>query len=89
VRSPILKRILHFAAAFAIVAGIVIVYRRVTPVNITTVALTLILAILAVSTFWGMAVSVAMSLAAMLAFNYYFLPPTGTFTIADPQNWWR
>ena len=21
------------------------------------------------------------------AFNYYFLPPTGTFTIADTQNW--
>jgi two-component system sensor histidine kinase KdpD len=24
---------------------------------------------------------------AMLAFNYYFLPPVGTLTIADPQNW--
>jgi two-component system, OmpR family, sensor histidine kinase KdpD len=23
----------------------------------------------------------------MLAFNYFFLPPIGTFTIADPQNW--
>ena len=22
-----------------------------------------------------------------MAFNYYFLPPLGTFTIADPQNW--
>jgi len=87
VRSPILKRILHFAAAFAIVAGIVLVYRRVLPVNVTTVALTLLLAILAVSTFWGMAVSVAMSVVAMLAFNYYFLPPVGTLTIADPQNW--
>jgi two-component system sensor histidine kinase KdpD len=28
-----------------------------------------------------------MSLAAVLAFNYYFLPPVGTFTVADPQNW--
>jgi two-component system sensor histidine kinase KdpD len=27
------------------------------------------------------------SLAATLCFNYYFLPPVGTFTIADPQNW--
>ncbi len=57
------------------------------PVNATTVALTFLLAILAVSTVWGMAVSVAMSVAAMLAFNYFFLPPVGTFTIADPQNW--
>ena len=23
----------------------------------------------------------------MLCFNYFFLPPIGTFTIADPQNW--
>lgn len=86
-RSPVLNRILQFAAAFAIVIAITFFYRRVLPVNATTVALTFLLAILAVSTLWGMAVSVAMSLAAMLAFNYYFLPPVGAFTIADPQNW--
>ena len=28
-----------------------------------------------------------MALLATLVFNYYFLPPIGTFTIADPQNW--
>jgi two-component system sensor histidine kinase KdpD len=28
-----------------------------------------------------------MSVVAMLVFNYEFLPPVGTFTIADPQNW--
>jgi two-component system, OmpR family, sensor histidine kinase KdpD len=27
------------------------------------------------------------SLAATLCFNFYFLPPVRTFTIADPQNW--
>src|SRR5215475_4381298 len=34
-----------------------------------------------------MAVSVLMSLVAILAFNYFFLPPVGTLTVADPQNW--
>jgi two-component system sensor histidine kinase KdpD len=87
VRSAVAKRILQFAAAFAIVAGITLFYRKVLPVNATTVALTFLLAILAVSTVWGMAVSVAMSVAAMLAFNYFFLPPVGEFTITDPQNW--
>jgi len=24
---------------------------------------------------------------ATIAFNYFFLPPVGTLTIADPQNW--
>ena len=23
----------------------------------------------------------------MLILNFFFLPPVGTFTIADPQNW--
>jgi len=87
VRSPILNRILQFAAAFAIVAAITVFYRRVLPVNATTAALTFLLAILFVSTLWGRAVSVTMSVIAVLAFNYFFLPPVGKFTIADPQNW--
>ncbi|MGC2735629.1 MAG: DUF4118 domain-containing protein [Candidatus Acidiferrales bacterium] len=87
VREPLLPRFLRFAAALAIVLIISVFYRHVLPVNPTTVALTFLLAILAVSTVWGIAVSVFMSIAAMLAFNFYFLPPVGTFTVADPQNW--
>ncbi len=33
------------------------------------------------------AVAVTTSVAAVLAFNFFFLPPVGTFTIEDPQNW--
>jgi two-component system, OmpR family, sensor histidine kinase KdpD len=87
VRFFTFSRLLQFAGALALVVGITAFYLRVFRANHTTVALTLILAILAVSTFWDMAVSVTMSIAAMLMFNYYFLPPTGTLTIADPQNW--
>ncbi|HJZ52281.1 MAG TPA: DUF4118 domain-containing protein [Candidatus Acidoferrales bacterium] len=86
-REPLLTRFLRFAAAFALIMGISAFYKHVLPVNPTTVALSFLLAILAVSTVWGIAVSVFMSVVAMLAFNYYFLPPIGTFTIADPQNW--
>jgi two-component system, OmpR family, sensor histidine kinase KdpD len=87
VREPFLYRFLRFAAALGLVLGISLFYRHVLPVNPTTVALTFLLAILAVSTVWGIAVSVFMSVAAMLAFNYYFLPPVGKFSVADPQNW--
>ena len=86
-REPFLYRFLRFAVALGLVLGISLFYRRVLQVNPTTVALTFLLAILAVSTVWGIAVSVFMSIAAMLAFNYYFLPPIGKFTVADPQNW--
>lgn len=74
--------------ALLIVAGITVFFRKALPhVNQTTVALSFLLAILAVSAVWGMAVSVFMSVIAMLAFNYFFLPPLGAFTITDPQNW--
>jgi two-component system, OmpR family, sensor histidine kinase KdpD len=80
-------RIVGFAASLAIVSGVTYVYYRLLHVNHTTVALSLLLAILAVSAVWGMVVSVFMSVLAMLALNYFFLPPVGMFTIADPQNW--
>ena len=80
-------RAFGFAVSLATVAGITVFFRHARDINQTTVALALLLAILAVSAVWGMAVSVFMSVAAVLAFNYFFLPPVGTFTIADPQNW--
>jgi two-component system, OmpR family, sensor histidine kinase KdpD len=80
-------RTVGLAASFFIVAGITLAYTHLIRVNQTTAALTLLLAILAVSAVWGMTVSVIMSLGAMLVFNYFFLPPVGKFTISDPQNW--
>src|SRR6266849_1611257 len=75
------------AISILIVAGIAFLYRHVLSVNQTTVALSFLLAILAVSAVWGMAVSVIMSVVAMLVFHYEFLPPIGTLSIASPQNW--
>jgi len=80
-------RVMGIAVSLAVVAGITFAYRHLLHVNQTTVALSFLLAILAVSAVWGMTVSVVMSLAAVVAFNYFFLPPVGTLTIADPQNW--
>jgi len=81
------ERAVQFAASLALVAAITGCFHGFLAVNQTTAALAFLLAILAVSAIWGMAVAVVMSVASMLAFNYFFLPPIGTFTIADPQNW--
>src|SRR5271170_1454792 len=80
-------RIFGFVTSVAIIGLITYFYRHVLSVNQTTAALTFLLAILAVSAVWGMVVSIFMSLLAMLAFNFFFLPPVGTFTVSDPQNW--
>lgn len=76
-----------FVAAAFLLASITFTYSRLIHVNQTTVALSFLLAILAVSAVWGMVVSAFMSISAMVVFNYFFLPPVGTLTISDPQNW--
>jgi len=80
------RKIPRFAASLLLVAAIVATYRAVPHANNTTVALTLLLAILGISTWWGLAEASLASVAAVLGFNFYFLPPVGTFTIQEPQN---
>jgi two-component system sensor histidine kinase KdpD len=87
VKSRWLQSLFRYLAILAAVGFVVWFYRHVIHANPTTVALTFLLAVLVVSTFWGLRAAVALSILATLAFNYFFLPPIGTFTIADPQNW--
>ena len=73
--------------ALGIVGGITFLYYRLLAVNNVTVALSFVLAVLAIATRWGLVEALIASVAGVLCFNYFFLPPVGTFTIADPQNW--
>ena len=77
----------RYLASTVAVLLIVLLYRLVHVGNPTTVALTFLLTVLIVSAVWGLDASVVTAIAATLAFNFFFLPPIGTFTIADPQNW--
>jgi len=72
---------------FLVLAGIVIVYKRWLPVNVTTVALTLLLYILVLAARGGLRLAIAVSLVAAAAYNFYFLPPIGTFVISDARDW--
>jgi two-component system, OmpR family, sensor histidine kinase KdpD len=77
----------RFLIAFLAVGGVVYGYRSLHVHNPTTVALTLLLTVLVISAFWGLRVSIFTAVLATMGFNFYFLPPIGTFVIADPQNW--
>jgi two-component system, OmpR family, sensor histidine kinase KdpD len=79
--------ILRIVACTAIVAVIVCVYSRWLHVNPSTVGFTLLLAILLISATWGLRHAIYTAVLATVAYNYFFLPPVFTFTIADPQNW--
>jgi two-component system sensor histidine kinase KdpD len=74
-------------ASLVVVAAITFICSRVIPVNATTAGFAYLLGILAIAATWGLIESIVASVAAMLCFNFYFLPPVGMFTIADPQNW--
>jgi len=69
-------------------AGIVALYRHFfRSANPTTVALSLLLLVLVLAANWGLRYAVVASIAATAVFNFFFLPPINTFTIADTQNW--
>jgi two-component system sensor histidine kinase KdpD len=85
---PAARPVLALASALAAIAGLTAVFVSVLAVsNATTVALSFLLIVLVVAATTRLWVAVAVSIAAMLSFNFFFLPPVGTLTIADPQNW--
>src|SRR5262245_4264933 len=53
----------------------------------TTVALALLLVVLFAATGWGSRPALLAALLGVVCFNFFFLPPVHTFTVADPQNW--
>jgi two-component system, OmpR family, sensor histidine kinase KdpD len=82
------KNWLGYSVALCGVAGIDLLYKLViTDVNHTTVALSFLLVVLAVASVYGLGPAIVGSVLGVLCFNFFFLPPTGTMTIQDPQNW--
>src|SRR5215510_14615121 len=58
-----------------------------THINAATVSLALLLNVLFIATRWGSLPALLASVLAMLCFNFFFLPPYGTLTIAATDNW--
>ncbi len=46
-----------------------------------------LLAVLLVSTVWGLRLGLATSVGAALAFNFFHIPPTGRLSISEAENW--
>jgi len=69
------------------VAAVTFLGYRAVPVNATTIGFAYLLLVLIVATVGGFVEAALASIAATFAYNFYFLPPIGRLTIADPQNW--
>jgi two-component system sensor histidine kinase KdpD len=71
--------------AVAIVTGAIELFNNFVPT--LSLGVLYVFAVLPVAVFWGTAYAVPVAIASMLAFNFLFLPPVHTFTLADRSNW--
>lgn len=72
-------------AAVAAVTGANYGLRQIAPPVSTGVVY--LLAVLLVSTYWGLWLGLLTGFLSAAAFNFFHIPPTGRFTIADGENW--
>ncbi len=70
--------------AVALALGVAMLLRQV--VGVTSVALVFLMGVLASAVVYGLAGSLLACLLSVLAYNFFFLPPLYTFTIAAPEN---
>jgi two-component system sensor histidine kinase KdpD len=73
------------AAAVAVATGLVYALRPIAPTLSLGVLYTL--AVLATAVLFGLGFAIATAIASMVAFNFLFLAPVGTLTLADGRNW--
>jgi two-component system, OmpR family, sensor histidine kinase KdpD len=86
-RAPLRQLVLRYVAMTAAALLVVVIYRRILHVNQTTVALTFLVMVQFAAFRWGLTYSVCLSIGCTVLYNFFFLPPIGSFTISDPQNW--
>jgi two-component system, OmpR family, sensor histidine kinase KdpD len=72
-------------AAVAVVTGAIELLKPHVPV--LSLSVLYLLAVIPVAVVWGLTYAGVVSIASMLAFNWFFLPPVYTFTLADSRNW--
>ena len=72
-------------ASVALITALIYPLNEAVPVVSTSVVY--LLAVLLVSGYWGLWLGMATAVASALAWNFFHLPPTGRFSIADEENW--
>jgi two-component system sensor histidine kinase KdpD len=81
------REIVVLLSSVGVIGAVTAALKTLPDVSPTTAALALLLVVLGAATLARLRTAIAVSLLAMLTLNFFFLPPVGTFTIADPQNW--
>jgi two-component system, OmpR family, sensor histidine kinase KdpD len=81
------RLIFRLLASAGMIAAVAAFYSLVATANAITISLTFLLVVLGIAAAWGLTEAILASALAMMAFNYFFLPPVGTLRVSDPHNW--
>jgi two-component system sensor histidine kinase KdpD len=84
-RPPLWLGVAVGGLAVAVTTALIFPLRTIVPVVSTGVVY--LLAVLLVSTWCGLWAGLGTAVGSALAFNWFHIPPTGRFTIAEPENW--
>jgi K+-sensing histidine kinase KdpD len=77
--------VLAAAGSVAVATGLIYPLRQVSPV--VSLGVLYVLAVVVISTFWGLAFGIGTSVLSAGAFNFFHLPPGGRFDLADERDW--
>ena len=80
------SRALRLAVSLTGVALITFVGYRFVPINATTQGFAYLLFVLIIASTWGFLEASVTSVAATLTFNFFFLPPYGSFVIGRGED---
>jgi two-component system, OmpR family, sensor histidine kinase KdpD len=81
------RRIFRIAVSIIGAGAVTFIANAVFSVNASTAGFAYLLYVLVIASTWGFPEAAAASIVSTLALNFFFLPPVGTFTVEDPQNW--
>ena len=77
--------VLVSAALVTAVTGLIFALRPHVPV--LALGILYLFAVIPVAVVWGLVYALLVSVASMLTFNFFFLPPVHSFTLRDSSNW--
>ncbi len=84
-RPPTGRGLAVAVASVALTTALIFPLAEAVPVVSTGVVY--LIAVLLVSSYWGLWLGLLTALLSAAAWNFFHLPPTGEFTIADGENW--
>jgi two-component system, OmpR family, sensor histidine kinase KdpD len=77
--------VLASTVAVAVVTAAIELFKPYVPV--LSLGVLYVFAVLPIAVVYGLGLALVVSVASMLAFNWFHLPPVHTFTLADSENW--